>query len=107
MEIHRVAPDVTVMSDCAEVPGLGFLPVNTFVLHAEQPGAQLQSAYAIRFVVGLRIPSDGERIVLRNQGGTSWSPCSSSVESSPLASQSEWFSQRSLIDAVRSQSTPT
>ncbi|MGA8847606.1 MAG: MBL fold metallo-hydrolase [Nocardioides sp.] len=25
------------MSDAAEVPGIGFLPVNTFVLHAEQP----------------------------------------------------------------------
>jgi Metallo-beta-lactamase superfamily len=37
MNIHRVRPDVTVMSDHAEIPGIGFLPVNTFVLHAEQP----------------------------------------------------------------------
>ncbi|MGA8987649.1 MBL fold metallo-hydrolase [Aeromicrobium sp.] len=37
MEIHRITGDVTVMSDTAEVPGVGFLPVNTFVLHAEQP----------------------------------------------------------------------
>jgi hypothetical protein len=37
MEKHRVLPDVTVLSDHAEIPGLGFLPVNTFVLHAEQP----------------------------------------------------------------------
>ncbi len=37
MHQHRTAPDITVLSDCAEVPGLGFLPVNTFVLHAEQP----------------------------------------------------------------------
>ncbi len=37
MQQHRIAPDITVLSDCAEVPGLGFLPVNTFVLHAEQP----------------------------------------------------------------------
>jgi hypothetical protein len=37
MEIHRTTPDVTVLSDTAEVPGIGFLPVNTFVLHAEQP----------------------------------------------------------------------
>lgn len=36
MDIHRIG-DVTVLSDCAEVPGLGFLPVNAFVLHAEQP----------------------------------------------------------------------
>lgn len=36
MDIHRMG-DVTVLSDYAEVPGLGFLPVNAFVLHADQP----------------------------------------------------------------------
>ena len=36
MHTHRIG-DVTVLSDYAEVPGLGFLPVNAFVLHAEQP----------------------------------------------------------------------
>lgn len=37
MQIHSITPDVTLLSDSAEVPGLGFLPVNAFVLHAEQP----------------------------------------------------------------------
>ena len=37
MEKHRVGTDVSVLSDYAEVPGIGCLPVNTFVLHAEQP----------------------------------------------------------------------
>lgn len=37
MEKHRVLPDVTVLSDHAEIPGIGFLPVNTFVIHADQP----------------------------------------------------------------------
>jgi len=37
MEKHRISSDVTVLSDHAEIPGIGFLPVNTFVLHAEQP----------------------------------------------------------------------
>jgi Metallo-beta-lactamase superfamily len=36
MHIHRIG-DVTVLNDSIEVPGLGFLPVNAFVLHAEQP----------------------------------------------------------------------
>jgi flavorubredoxin len=36
MHIHRIG-DVTVLNDHAEVPGLGFLPVNAYVLHAEQP----------------------------------------------------------------------
>jgi len=36
MQIHRIG-DVTVLNDYAEVPGLGFLPVNAYVLHAEQP----------------------------------------------------------------------
>jgi Metallo-beta-lactamase superfamily len=37
MQRHRITPDITVLSDYAEVPGIGFLPVNTFVLHSEQP----------------------------------------------------------------------
>jgi hypothetical protein len=37
MQTHRISPDVTVLSDPTEIPGIGFLPVNTFVLHAEQP----------------------------------------------------------------------
>jgi hypothetical protein len=37
MEQHRVTPDVTVLSDQAEIPGMGFLPVNAFVVHADQP----------------------------------------------------------------------
>lgn len=37
MQTHRISPDVTVLSDTAEVPGIGYLPVNTFVVHADQP----------------------------------------------------------------------
>jgi hypothetical protein len=33
----RPVPDVTVMSDPLEVPGIGHLPVNAFVLHATEP----------------------------------------------------------------------
>ena len=41
MDMHRIG-DVTVLNDYAPVPGLGgvpplFLPVNAYVLHAEQP----------------------------------------------------------------------
>ncbi len=37
MHLHRVAPDVTVLSDGQEIPGLGVLPVNTFVITGTQP----------------------------------------------------------------------
>jgi glyoxylase-like metal-dependent hydrolase (beta-lactamase superfamily II) len=37
MHVFRPHPDVTVVNDHMEVPGLGFLPVNAFVLHAAQP----------------------------------------------------------------------
>jgi glyoxylase-like metal-dependent hydrolase (beta-lactamase superfamily II) len=36
MHTHRIG-DVTVLNDYGEIPGLGFLPVNAFVLHAKQP----------------------------------------------------------------------
>ena len=37
MEIHRIGGDVSVLNDQAEVPGVGFLPVNAFVLHGTEP----------------------------------------------------------------------
>jgi hypothetical protein len=37
MHSYRAHPDVTVLNDALEVPGLGFLPVNAFVIHAEEP----------------------------------------------------------------------
>ena len=37
MHVHQPAPDVTSLSDAAEIPGLGFLPINAFVLHAAEP----------------------------------------------------------------------
>ncbi|MEV8535357.1 MBL fold metallo-hydrolase [Streptomyces sp. NPDC051211] len=37
MSVRRVGRDITVLGDCLEVPGIGFLPVNSFVLHAREP----------------------------------------------------------------------
>nr|MDQ3826123.1 MBL fold metallo-hydrolase [Actinomycetota bacterium] len=37
MQIHRLGDDVSVLNDHLEVPGIGFLPVNAFVLHAADP----------------------------------------------------------------------
>jgi glyoxylase-like metal-dependent hydrolase (beta-lactamase superfamily II) len=37
MITHRIRRDVTVLSDQLEVPGLGHLPINAFVLHAAEP----------------------------------------------------------------------
>ncbi|WP_128376325.1 MBL fold metallo-hydrolase [Streptomyces cavernae] len=37
MPVHRIRPDVSVLNDSLEVPGLGHLPVNAFVLHAAEP----------------------------------------------------------------------
>jgi len=37
MHTYRAHHDVTVLNDYMEVPGLGFLPVNAFVIHSAQP----------------------------------------------------------------------
>ena len=37
MHVSRPAPDVVALSDAGPIPGLGFLPVNAYVLHAKQP----------------------------------------------------------------------
>jgi hypothetical protein len=59
MHIHRIG-DVRVLNDYTEIPGLGFLPVNAFVLHAEQPaviGTGLSAAdkdFRVRSLRGAR-----------------------------------------------------
>jgi hypothetical protein len=37
MHIYRAHQDISVLADHMEVPGLGFLPINAFVIHAAQP----------------------------------------------------------------------
>jgi glyoxylase-like metal-dependent hydrolase (beta-lactamase superfamily II) len=37
METHRIGRDAVVLNDQLEVPGVGFLPVNAFVLQAAEP----------------------------------------------------------------------
>ena len=37
MRTYRASRDVSVLADYLEVPGLGFVPVNAFVIHAAQP----------------------------------------------------------------------
>jgi glyoxylase-like metal-dependent hydrolase (beta-lactamase superfamily II) len=37
MHTYRVNEHVTVLNDHLEVPGIGFLPINSFVLHAREP----------------------------------------------------------------------
>ncbi len=37
MHVHQPAPDVTSLSYATEIPGLGFLPINAFVIHAAEP----------------------------------------------------------------------
>ena len=37
MHTYRAHPDISVLADYLEVPGIGFLAVNAFVIHAAQP----------------------------------------------------------------------
>jgi flavorubredoxin len=37
MHTYRACRDVSALADYLAVPGLGFLPVNAFVIHAAQP----------------------------------------------------------------------
>ncbi|MFD5101119.1 oxygen-binding di-iron domain-containing protein [Streptomyces albidochromogenes] len=37
MTTRKIGSDTTVLADCLEVPGIGFLPVNAFVLMADEP----------------------------------------------------------------------
>lgn len=37
MDVNRIGRDISVLGDQLEVPGIGFIPVNAFVLHAAEP----------------------------------------------------------------------
>ena len=37
MRINNIRRDITALSDELEVPGIGHLPVNAYVLHAAEP----------------------------------------------------------------------
>ena len=37
VQTHRINSDLTVINDHLPVPTIGYLPINAFVLHAEQP----------------------------------------------------------------------
>lgn len=37
MTVQKVGRDITVLGDALEVPGIGFIPVNAYVLHAQEP----------------------------------------------------------------------
>ena len=63
MQTHRPHPDVTVLHDEAEIPGLGFLAVNAFVLHGEQPvvvdtGLSLPDRTFVEDLAGVVDPGD-------------------------------------------------
>jgi glyoxylase-like metal-dependent hydrolase (beta-lactamase superfamily II) len=50
MQLHRVHPDITTLADQLEVPGIGHLAVNAFVLHASE---------AVVVDTGLGLPGRG------------------------------------------------
>jgi hypothetical protein len=41
MQTHQTDQDVTVLNDTAEIPGLGFLPVNAYVIHPSESRSNL------------------------------------------------------------------
>jgi hypothetical protein len=37
LHTYRINEHVSVLNDQLEIPGIGFLPINAFVLHAREP----------------------------------------------------------------------
>ncbi|MFD0904733.1 MBL fold metallo-hydrolase [Actinomadura sediminis] len=63
MHISHPAPDVTALTDAVPLPGIGFLPVNAHLLHAEQPvlvdtGLRAASAEFLDVLWSLVDPAD-------------------------------------------------
>jgi hypothetical protein len=63
MRTYRARPDVSVLADCLSVPGIGFVPVNAFVIHAAQPvvvdtGLGLPDRAFVAFLADVIDPAD-------------------------------------------------
>ncbi|MGH3731164.1 MAG: MBL fold metallo-hydrolase [Micromonosporaceae bacterium] len=63
MHVHRIRRDVSVLADTLPVPGLGFLAINAFVLHAEQPvvvdtGVSLPDRHFVDTLASAMDPAD-------------------------------------------------
>ncbi len=63
MHTYRIGTDVTVLNDHSEIPGLGFLPINAFVLHAREPvvidtGLSLPDRHFVRDLGAVMDPAD-------------------------------------------------
>ena len=69
MHTSRLNSDVTVVHDALEVPGVGFLPINAFVLHAAQPlvidtGVGLPDRHFLDVIADVIDPADVRWILL-------------------------------------------
>ena len=71
----RIGTDVTVLNDHSEIPGLGYLPINAFVLHAREP---------VVVDTGLSLP---DRHFVDDLGSGAWIPptCAGSGSPTPTA----------------------
>lgn len=63
MHTYRIGPDVTVLNDHQEIPGLGYLPINAFVLHAREPvvidtGLSLPDRHFVQDLGAVMDPAD-------------------------------------------------
>lgn len=63
MHIYRTGQDVTVLNDHLEVPGIGFIPANAYVLHARQP---------VVVDTGLHLQDDAHLVLRRDDGSPAW-----------------------------------
>ena len=72
MHAYRTHADISVLGDYLEVPGLGFLAVNPFVIHAAQPvvvdtGLGLPDRDFLASLAAVIDPADVRRVDHRGQ----------------------------------------
>ena len=106
MHTYRAHPEISVLGDYLEVPGLGFLAVNAFVIHAAQPvvvdtGLGLADRDFVACLTGVIDPADVAWIWLTHPDRDHTGGLFALLEAAPRARVVTTFTGAGIMSAER------
>ena len=106
MRANQISRDITVLADELEVPGIGHLPVNAFVLHATEPvvfdtGLGLPGRGFMDILAGVLDPADVQWIWLTHPDRDHTGSLTTLMEAAPNARLITTFAAAGILSCER------